>query len=108
MISQDKGGGVRTWAACALAAALLLAASVDAGHVCGALRASQEAPAGASQLQASSGYCPICALAQPATAGGVAVAWVPALHVAAATLVPEPEHHSFQGLFALNVRPPPA
>lgn len=89
-------------------AAVLLAASVQTGHVCGALQASRAMPAGASRLEAPATYCPICALAQPATAGGAAVAWTPSLHVAAATLIPDPQPHSFHGLFELKVRPPPA
>lgn len=106
--SQTRRDGTRTWVACVCLLALLLAASVDTGHVCGALRASQEAPAGASRVESSFGYCPICALAQPATAGAAPVALVPAMTVTAASLVPEPQPHSFHGLFALNVRPPPA
>ena len=105
---RQKQSGIRMLAACLLVGALLLAASVDAGHVCGALRASHETPADASQAQASAGYCPICALAQPATAGNAAVSLAPAMHVTSAPRVAAPEHHSFQGLFALNVRPPPA
>jgi hypothetical protein len=88
--------------------ALLLAASVETGHVCGALRAPRPAPAGASQLESSSGYCSICALAQPATRGPVPLALVPARSVTAASAAPEPQLSSFHTLFALNVRPPPA
>ncbi len=99
---------MRIATACVCLVALLLAASVDTGHVCGALRASPQAPAGASQWQALTGYCSICALAQPATPGSVPVALAPSRSVTAAPLIPEPQHRSFRGLFALNVRPPPA
>lgn len=108
MSGHTNHGGIRTWVACVCLLALLLAASVDTGHVCGALRASQGAPAGASRMEASLGYCPICALAQPATAGAAPLSLVPAMTATAASLFPEPQPHSFHGLFALNVRPPPA
>jgi hypothetical protein len=106
--SQTKSGGIRAWTACVCLVALLLAASVETGHVCGALQASPETPAGASQWQASAGYCPICALAQPATVGSAPMTLAPAMSVTVAGPVLEPQHHSFHGLFALNVRPPPA
>lgn len=109
MSSQTQSSGLRAWTACVCLVALLLAASVQTGHVCGALRTSHELPGGASQWQASAaGSCAICALAQPATADSVPVVLAPALSVMAATLVPEPQPHSFHGLFELNVRPPPA
>ena len=108
MNSLIQSGAARRWVAFACLVALLLAASVDTGHVCGALRASPARPVGAAWLQPSAGYCRICALAQPATPGGPALAPAPAMRVDAASLVPEPQNRSFQGRFELNVRPPPA
>lgn len=108
MNSLSQCGVARKWMTCACLLALVLAASVDTGHVCGALRASPQVPHQASWLQPAAGYCPICALAQPATPGVMPVAPAPAMSVSAASLVPEPQLQSFQGLFALNVRPPPA
>jgi len=106
--SQSQSGGSRARVACVCLLALLLAASVESGHVCGALRVSPEAPAGAAWVQSSAGFCTICALAQPATPAVPPLALAPAMNVVPASLVAEPQYHSFQGLFALNVRPPPA
>ncbi len=108
MNSLIQSGTTRRWVGFACLVALLLAASVDTGHVCGALRASPARPVGAAWLQASAGYCRICALAQPAAPGGPPPAQAPAMRVDAARLVPDPQHRSFQGRFELNVRPPPA
>jgi hypothetical protein len=108
MRSLTQSSVIRRWVTVVCLTALVLAASVDTGHVCGALQASPKIPHQASWLQPAAGYCPICALAQPATPGVMPVAPAPAMSVSAASLVPEPQLHSFQGLFALNVRPPPA
>lgn len=108
MSSLTQSGVVRRGVTCACLLLLLLAASVDTGHVCGALRTSPVLPGRAIWLQPSAGYCRICALAQPATPGGMPLALAPAMNVGPTSLVPEPQPHSFQGLFALNVRPPPA
>ena len=94
--------------ACVCLAALLLAASVEAGHVCGALQSPRAIPAGASRLETPAAYCPICALAQPATAGKTQVTLAPSMSVTATTPVPEAQPYSFHGLFELKVRPPPA
>ena len=108
MRSHSKIGGIRAWVIYACMLALLLAASVDTGHVCGALRAPWGPATGASQMQSSPGYCPICALAQPATPGVAPLSPAPVMSATPASPAVEAQPHSFQGLFALNVRPPPA